>query len=48
LSRARGKLILIADAGYFEAQAPAGAVTAVLREAIRGGLAIRASPRGGS
>jgi hypothetical protein len=41
ISRARGKLVLVADLGYFEDQAPGGAVTAVLREAARTGATRR-------
>jgi len=37
LSRARGKLVLVADVAYFEAAAPDGIVTAILRDAIREG-----------
>jgi hypothetical protein len=40
LSRARGKLILVADVGYFEASAPGSAVAAILGEAIRGGARV--------
>jgi superfamily I DNA and/or RNA helicase len=40
LSRARGKLVLVADVGYFEHQAPEGVVTAILREASRGGIRV--------
>lgn len=40
LSRARGKLILVADVGYFEHHAPGSAVTAILAEASRGGARI--------
>ena len=46
LSRARGKLVLVADVGYFEAHAPGGIVTAILREAIRGGLHVRLESAG--
>lgn len=42
LSRARGKLILVADVGYFEAHAPGSAVTAILGEAGRSGARIGA------
>jgi hypothetical protein len=41
LSRARGKLILVADVGYFEASAPGSAVTAILAEACRSGTRVR-------
>lgn len=41
LSRARGKLVLVADVGYFEQQAPSGVVTAILREASREGAWVR-------
>jgi hypothetical protein len=40
LSRARGKLILVADVGYFEGSAPGSAVAAILGEAIRGGARV--------
>ncbi len=40
LSRARGKLILVADVGYFERSAPGSAVAAILGEAIRGGARV--------
>ncbi|HEX7843105.1 MAG TPA: AAA domain-containing protein [Kofleriaceae bacterium] len=40
LSRARGKLVLVADLGYFEDHAPGGVVTAILREASRGGVRV--------
>jgi superfamily I DNA and/or RNA helicase len=40
LSRARGKLILVADVGYFEGHAPGGLVTTILREASQGGLRV--------
>ena len=41
ISRARGKLIIVADVGYFEDHAPGGVVTAILREASRGGVRVR-------
>jgi len=41
ISRARGKLIIVADADYFEANAPEGVVTTVLRDASREGTRIR-------
>jgi superfamily I DNA and/or RNA helicase len=41
ISRARGKLIIVADVGYFEESAPGGIVAAMLREAIREGVHIR-------
>jgi hypothetical protein len=41
LSRARGKLIIVADAGYFEDHVPGGVVTAILRDAGREGVRIR-------
>jgi superfamily I DNA and/or RNA helicase len=41
LSRARGKLIIVADVGYFEDRAPDGLVTAILRDASRSGARIR-------
>src|SRR5262249_24919744 len=44
LSRARGQLILVADVGYFEDQAPGSAVTAILGEAGRGGARVRPAP----
>lgn len=37
LSRARGKLAIVADVSYFEAHAPGGIVAAILREAVRDG-----------
>jgi hypothetical protein len=40
LSRARGKLILVADVGYFADHAPGSAVTAILGEAIRTGARV--------
>jgi hypothetical protein len=46
LSRARGKLILVADVGYFEAQAPGGVVATILREASRGGVRVGAARTG--
>lgn len=44
LSRARGKLIIVADVGYFEDHAPGGVVTAILRDASRDGVRIRLGP----
>jgi len=44
ISRARGKLVLVADVGYFEAGAPGGVVTALLREAGRTGARVRLTP----
>jgi hypothetical protein len=44
LSRARGKLVIVADVGYFEDQAPGGVVTAILREASRGGARVQLPP----
>ena len=41
LSRARGKLVIVADVGYFEDSAPAGIVTAILRDASRDGARVR-------
>jgi hypothetical protein len=41
ISRARGKLIIVADVGYFEDHAPEGVVTAILRDASQGGVRIR-------
>jgi len=41
ISRARGKLVVVADVGYFENHAPGGVVTAILREAGRGGIRMR-------
>ena len=41
LSRARGKLILVADVSYFESNAPHSVVTKALRCAIRRGRRIR-------
>jgi hypothetical protein len=40
LSRARGKLVLVADVDYFERLAPGGIVTAILREACRAGTRV--------
>jgi AAA domain-containing protein len=45
LSRARGKLILVADVGYFADHAPGSAVTAILGEAIRTGVRIGPAAR---
>ena len=47
ISRARGKLVLVADVGFFADHAPDGVVTTILREAIQGGFratVARASP----
>jgi AAA domain len=41
LSRARGKLVIVADVGYFEERAPGGVVAAILREATRAGFHAR-------
>lgn len=41
LSRARGKLVIVADVGYFEEAAPGGIVTAILRDAARDGVRVR-------
>jgi hypothetical protein len=41
ISRARGKLILVADVGYFEAHAPSGVVTTILRAASQAGSCVR-------
>ena len=41
LSRARGKLVIVADVGYFEASAPGGIVTAILDDASRAGTRVR-------
>jgi superfamily I DNA and/or RNA helicase len=41
ISRARGKLILVADVGYFEDHAPGGIVTTILRDASREGVRVR-------
>jgi len=41
ISRARGKLVVVADVAYFEDHAPGGVVTAILREAGRGGVRVR-------
>ncbi|HWO17357.1 MAG TPA: AAA domain-containing protein [Kofleriaceae bacterium] len=41
LSRARGKLVIIADVGYFEARAPGSVVAAILREATGAGFHAR-------
>jgi superfamily I DNA and/or RNA helicase len=40
ISRARGKLIIVADVGYFESHAPGGLVTTLLRDASRGGVRV--------
>ena len=40
VSRARGKLIIVADVAYFAQQAPSGAVAAILREACRDGARV--------
>lgn len=45
LSRARGKLILVADVGYFADRAPGSAVTAILGEAIRTGARVDPAAR---
>ena len=39
ISRARGKLVIVADVAYFEAQAPNGLVATLLRAARRGVVA---------
>jgi len=47
LSRARGKLIIVADVAYFEDHAPGGIVTTILRDASHGGVRVsleRADP----
>jgi superfamily I DNA and/or RNA helicase len=44
MSRARGKLVIVADVGHFEAHAPGGVVTAILRDASRQGVCIRLPP----
>ncbi len=41
ISRARGKLIIVGDVGYFEDHAPGGIVTTILRDASQGGVRIR-------
>jgi superfamily I DNA and/or RNA helicase len=41
LSRARGKLIIVADVAYFEAHAPDGIVTAILHAAAHAGTRVR-------
>ncbi len=46
ISRARGKLVLVADVGYFEAEAPGGVVTAVLRAARAAGAVVRVDALG--
>ncbi|MEO7735568.1 MAG: C-terminal helicase domain-containing protein, partial [Kofleriaceae bacterium] len=46
LSRARGKLIIVADVEYFTLQAPSGAVAAILREACRDGVRVSAAAPG--
>ena len=40
ISRARGKLIILSDVGYFEEQARNGAVTEMLRRAIDAGMRV--------
>ena len=42
LSRARGKLVVVAAVAYFEAHAPSGVVAAILREARQGGAIVAA------
>ena len=44
LSRARGKLIIVADVAYFEAHAPDGIVTAILHAAAHSGARVGLSP----
>lgn len=46
LSRARGKLIIVADVDYFTLHAPSGAVAAILREACRDGARVAAATPG--
>ena len=41
ISRARGKLVIVADVGYFEETAPDGIVAAILRDASREGVRVR-------
>ena len=41
VSRARGKLIVVADVGYFEAQAAGAIVTTLLRDASRDGIRLQ-------
>jgi len=41
ISRARGKLVIVADVGYFEDHVPNGIVTAILGDASREGARIR-------
>ena len=41
ISRARGKLIIVADVAYFEDSAPGSVVTAILRDASAGGFRVR-------
>jgi AAA domain len=41
LSRARGKLVIVADVAYFERHAPDGIVAAILRDASREGARVR-------
>jgi Cdc6-like AAA superfamily ATPase len=41
LSRARGKLVIVADVAYFEDAAPTGIVSAILRAACRTGARVR-------
>lgn len=44
ISRARGKLVIVADVAYFEAQAPGGIATAILRAARRDGACVPLAP----
>lgn len=41
ISRARGKLVIVADVGYFEEHAADGIVATILREAARDGARVR-------
>jgi hypothetical protein len=45
LSRARGKLILVADLAYFERNTPSGIITTLLHEASQAGLCTHAPAR---
>ena len=40
ISRARGKLVIVADVAYFRRRAPAGILVKVLRRAVQMGLCV--------
>jgi hypothetical protein len=46
VSRARGKLVIVADVAYFEREAPEGIVAALLREAMRDGVRVHSDELG--